>query len=329
MPTKLWVFIEQFQNVLAQSSLEALGEARRLNAEMSGDGVTALLCGHNLGGLAQDLIAHGADEVLLADDASLAEFRAEPYTTLLVQLAQTHKPEVILAGATTRGRDLLGMASVDLNCGAIADAIALTYADGKVQATRPVYAGKLLSTVMCDERRPQLISLRPRAFPKPEPDAARTGTVTPVAPALPEESIPLKVVDYVMEQGQVSLADAKIIVSGGRGVGGPEGFAPVRELAQALGAAVGASRAAVDAGWIPYAHQVGQTGKTVGPDLYIACGISGAIQHQAGMRSSKTIVAINKDAEAPIFRLARYGVAGDLFKIVPALTAEFKKRLGK
>ncbi len=329
MPTKLWVFIEHFKGVVAQSSLEALGEARRLNGAMGGAGVTALLFGQGVADLAREVIAHGADEVLLADEATLAEFRSEPYTALLVKLAQEHRPEVILAGATTRGRDLLGMAAVDLNCGAMADVIALTYADGNVQATRPVYAGKLLATAMADGRRPQLISLRPRAFPKPEPDPARTGVVTPVAPVLAEEAIPLKVLDYVVEQGQVSLADAKIIVSGGRGVGGPEGFAPIRELAQALGAAVGASRAAVDAGWIPYAYQVGQTGKTVSPDLYIACGISGAIQHQAGMRSSKTIVAINKDAEAPIFKLARYGVVGDLFKIVPALTAEFKKRLGK
>ena len=329
MPTKLWVFVEQFKGVVAQSSLEALGEARRLNEEMGGAGVTALVFGQGVADLAGEIIAHGADEVLLADDATLAEFRSEPYTALLVKLAQEYRPEVILAGATTRGRDLLGMAAVDLNCGAIADAIALTYIDGKVQATRPVYAGKLLATVMADDRRPQLISLRPRAFPKPEPDPARTGVVIPAAPVLAEDAIPLKVLDYVVEQGQVSLADAKIIVSGGRGVGGPEGFAPIRELAQALGAAVGASRAAVDAGWIPYVHQVGQTGRTVSPDLYIACGISGAIQHQAGMRSSKTIVAINKDAEAPIFKLARYGVVGDLFKIVPALTAEFKKRLGK
>jgi electron transfer flavoprotein alpha subunit len=329
MPNKIWVFIEQFKGAIAQASLEAVGAARKLNSEMGDSGVTALLFGQGVQSLAQDVIAHGADEVLLADDATLNDFRAEAYGALLVKLAQAHKPEVILAGATTRGRDLLGLVAVDLNSGSIADAIGLKVVNGAIHATRPVYAGKLLSDVTCDERRPQLVSLRPRAFPKPEPDASRIGVITPVSAALAEEAIPTKVVDYAVEQGQVSLADAKIIVSGGRGVGGPEGFAPVRDLAQTLGGALGASRAAVDAGWIPYAHQVGQTGKTVSPDLYIACGISGAIQHQAGMRSAKVIIAINKDAEAPIFKLARYGVVGDLFKIVPALTTEFKKRLGK
>jgi len=329
MPNKIWVFIEQFKGAIAQASLEAVGAARKLDSEMGDSGVTALLFGQGVQSLAQDVIAHGADEVLLADDATLNDFRAEAYGALLVKLAQAHKPEVILAGATTRGRDLLGLVAVDLNSGSIADAIGLKVVNGAIHATRPVYAGKLLSDVTCDERRPQLVSLRPRAFPKPEPDASRTGVITPVSAALAEEAIPTKVVDYAVEQGQVSLADAKIIVSGGRGVGGPEGFAPVRDLAQTLGGALGASRAAVDAGWIPYAHQVGQTGKTVSPDLYIACGISGAIQHQAGMRSAKVIIAINKDAEAPIFKLARYGVVGDLFKIVPALTTEFKKRLGK
>ena len=325
MANKIWVFIEQEKGNLAQPSLEALGEARRLAGS---GGVTALLFGQNVTGLAPTLFAHGADEVLLADDATLAEFRVEASGGLLVKLARAQQPEVVLAGATTRGRDVLGWAAVDLESGVLADVIALDYADGKLSATRPVYAGKLQSTVVA-QRRPALASLRPRAFPKPEPDAARTGSVVSVAPALAEAELATKVVETVVEDGRVSLADARIIVSGGRGVGGPEGFAPVRALAETLGAAVGASRAAVDAGWIPYAHQVGQTGKTVSPDLYVAIGISGAIQHQAGMRSAKTIVAINKDPEAPIFKLARYGVVGDLFKVVPALNAEFKKRLGK
>ncbi|MEP7358105.1 MAG: electron transfer flavoprotein subunit alpha/FixB family protein [Anaerolineales bacterium] len=327
MTNKIWVLIEQAKGAAAHSSLEALGVAQHLAGQMGG-GVSALLFGQEVSGLAQALIEAGADEVVTADDATLADFRAAPYAALLVKLAREEQPEVILAGATTRGRDTLGMAAVDLEASALADVTELSYADGRLRATRPVYAGKLVAEVTGD-RKPLLVSLRPRAFPQPEPDATRTGTVRTVPPAMPEDEIDLKVVDYAVEDGRVSLADARIVVSGGRGVGGPEGFAPVRELAQTLGGAMGASRAAVDAGWIPYAHQVGQTGKTVSPDLYIAAGISGAIQHQAGMRSAKTIVAINKDAEAPIFKLARYGVVGDLFKILPALTAEFRKRLGK
>jgi electron transfer flavoprotein alpha subunit len=189
-----------------------------------------------------------------------------------------------------------------------------------------VYAGKLLSTVFITDGT-QVISLRSRAFPQAE-STGNTGTADWVDVAVDEDDIPSKGVGVKEKGGGVSLTDASIIVSGGRGVGGPEGFDPVRELAEALGGALGASRAAVDAGWIPYDHQVGQTGKTVSPDLYIACGISGAIQHQAGMRTSKVIVAINKDADAPIFKLAQYGIVGDLFAVVPALTEEFSSRLG-
>jgi electron transfer flavoprotein alpha subunit len=194
-----------------------------------------------------------------------------------------------------------------------------------VQVTRPVYAGKLLSTVFVTEGT-QVITLRSRAFPQAEVTGA-TGAAEWVETAVTEADIPTKVVGFEAKEGGVSLTDASIIVSGGRGVGGPEGFDPVRDLAGVLGAAVGASRAAVDSGWIPYEHQVGQTGKTVSPDLYIAAGISGAIQHQAGMRTSKLIVAINKDAEAPIFKLAQYGIVGDLFQVLPALTEEFRKRM--
>jgi electron transfer flavoprotein alpha subunit len=327
MPNKVWVFIEQVKGIIAPPSFEALGEARRL-ADIQGGAVSGLLFGHNVAGLAAVISAHGADEVLLADDATLADFRAEAYGSLLVRLAREQQPDLILAGATTRGRDILGWTAADLETSALADVIALGYTDGRLTATRPVYAGKLMAGTVA-LKSPALVTLRPRAFPKPEPDASRAGVVVSVAVSLKEADLATKVVDTLVDEGRVSLADARIIVSGGRGVGGPDGFAPVRALAATLGAAVGASRAAVDAGWIPYAHQVGQTGKTVSPDLYIAVGISGAIQHQAGMRSAKTIVAINKDPDAPIFKLARYGVVGDLFKIVPALDAEFKKRLGK
>ena len=327
MSNKIWVWVEQSKGVVAHASLEALGEAQRLAGQMGG-GVSALLFGQGVAGLADELIANGADEVLLADDATLADYRAEAYAGLLAKLARDEQPEVVLAGASTRGRDTLGMAAVDLDTSAFADVTELHYAEGQLRAIRPVYAGKLLAEVV-GERKPLLISLRPRAFPQPEPQPGRHGSVRTVPPALAEDQIGVKVAGYAVEDERVSLAEARIVVSGGRGVGGPEGFAPVRDLVQTLGGALGASRAAVDAGWIPYAHQVGQTGKTVSPDLYIAAGISGAIQHQAGMRSAKTIVAINKDPEAPIFKLARYGVVGDLFKILPALTAEFKKRLGQ
>ncbi|MER3543908.1 MAG: electron transfer flavoprotein subunit alpha [Chloroflexota bacterium] len=324
----VWVWVEQFRGRAAIPSWEALGQARRL-ADQLGAQAVACVFGHNVESIAQESIAHGADKVFLADDATLAEFRVEPYAALLTRLAQAHQPGIILAAATTRGRDTLGAVSADLEAGLMADAIGLDLENGTLVVTRPVYAGKLIAKVMCPERRPQMATLRPRAFPRPQADPARTGEIVTVPPALNEDQIASKVVDFLAEEGKVSLADASIIVSGGRGVGGPEGFKPLFELAEVLGAAVGASRAAVDAGWIPYAHQVGQTGRTVSPDLYIACGISGAIQHQAGMRTAKVIVAINKDPEAPIFKLARYGIVGDLFKVVPALTQEFKRRLGK
>jgi len=327
MGKDIFVWIEQFHGQIASPSLEAIGAARRLSETLGGQ-VCACLFGQDVQGLAQEVVAHGADKVFLADDPTLADFRLEPYTTLLTQLAREHQPEAILLGATSCGRDLGPAVAVDLAAGCVADCTSLDVEDGRLVATRPIYAGKLLSTCTVPDKRPAVFTIRARVFPKPEPDPSRTGEVTPVPPALTEDQIATKVVGLQETEGGVSLTDAAIIVSGGRGVGGPDGFGPIRELAQALNGAFGASRAAVDAGWIPYEHQVGQTGKTVSPDLYIACGISGAIQHQAGMRTSKVIVAINKDPEAPIFQLANYGIVGDLFKLVPALTAELKKRFG-
>ena len=328
MANKVWVYIDQFKSTPAQASWEAVGVGVKLAAELGG-GVTALVFGSGVESLAQKAFEYGASSVLLCDDASLADYRLEPYAALLAKLAAEQKPEVILGPTNSRVRELFGASSVDLSTGVVVDAIAVELKDGSVYVTRPVYAGKLLSKVVSKERRPQMITLRPRAFPMPPAAAGKSGEVVKVSPALAEDALVTKVADYVVEEGQVSVDGAAIIVSGGRGVNGPEGFEPVRNLAKVLGGAVGASRAAVDAGWIPYSHQVGQTGKVVSPDLYVACGISGAVQHQAGMRTAKVIVAINKDPDAPIFNLAKFGVLGDLFEIVPVLTEEFKKKLGK
>lgn len=327
MSNDIFVWVEQFKGQAASVAWEAIGLARKLSPAVGGQ-VVACVLGQGVQPLAQQAISFGADRVFVCDDATLNEYRIEPYAAVLAKLVNEHQPAAVLMGATSRGREMSGALSADAGIGAIADCTGVEFQDGRFVVTRPIYAGKLYSVVE-PVRTPVIISLRNRAFPKPEPDAARSGEIVAVAPVLSEEAIASKVSGWIIEEGQVNLADARIIVSGGRGVGSADGFKPIRELAAVLGGAVGASRAAVDAGWIPYAHQVGQTGKTVSPDLYVACGISGSIQHQAGMRTAKLIVAINKDPEAPIFNLARYGVVGDLFQIVPPLTEELRKRLGR
>lgn len=320
----VWVFLENKNGNIVTGSREAVAAARTL-ADGLGQSVTGLVFGENVSGVADAAFDLGVDAVLGADDATLGHFRVEAVGPLLTKLAQEHNPSVILASASSRGRDLAAWVAADLDAGLVSDGVSLAVAGSTIKVTRPVYAGKLMSDVFATSST-QVITLRNRAFPQAE-STGKSGSPTWVDAAVGEDDIPTKVVSFEGKEGTVSLTDASIIVSGGRGVGGPEGFAPVKELADTLGGALGASRAAVDAGWIPYEHQVGQTGKTVSPDLYIASGISGAIQHQAGMRTSKIIVAINKDPDAPIFKLAQYGIVGDLFKVLPALTAEFKKRL--
>lgn len=324
----VWVWIEHKDGQAASVSWEALGLARRLADEQNVSAV-ALAFGSGAAQVAQEAIERGADRALVCDDATLSEYRVEAYAGLLSKLAAERQPGFILAGATTRGTDMMGAVSVDLRAGLIADVTEVSLDGGRILATSPVYSGKLLATVTIPEPggAPQLLTVRSRAFAAAERDASRSGEVETVEPALAEDDIAVKVLGFEPAGSEVSLADASIIVSGGRGVGGPEGFEPLRELAETLGAAIGASRAVVDAGWIPYEHQVGQTGKVVSPDLYIACGISGAVQHLAGMRTSKVIVAINSDPEAPIFKVAQYGIVGDLFEIVPALNEAFKQRL--
>ncbi len=348
MTNKIWVYVDQFKGEALPASWEAVMVARK-TADEIGAGVTAVVIGSGVEGLAKTAIQYGADEVLLADDASLEDYRAEMYTATLVKAAGEGEPDVVFFPTSTRGREIAGMAAIDLNSGVLADVTALENDGGTLTATRPVYAGKLLAKVQCSAK-PQMVTLRVRSFGKAEADQGRSGDIKNIEPGMADGDAVTKVVGYAESAGGVSLTDASVIVSGGRGVsnradlevpGGitdekeqeiwraHQGFKLVGDLAEVLGAAVGASRAAVDAGYIPYSNQVGQTGKVVSPDLYIACGISGAIQHQAGMRTSKVIVAINKDSEAPIFKLARYGVVGDLYDILPALTAAMKERLGK
>jgi electron transfer flavoprotein alpha subunit len=326
MTAKIWVYIDQFRGSPSTASWEAIGAAKNLS---EGAPVTALVFGDGVDGIVKQAFEHGADRVFVCDHATLADYRLEPYVGLLSKLAEDEKPDLVLAASSTRVKDIFSTAAVDLGAGVVGDAIDIVLEDGQTKVTRPVYAGKLLSTVVLKKDRVQLVIIRPRAFQAPEQTVGRVGELVQIEPLMEEVSITTKVAEYIVEEGQVRVDGAAIIVAGGRGVGGPEGFEPLRHLASTLGGAVGASRAAVDAGWIPYSHQVGQTGKVVSPDLYIAAGVSGAIQHLAGMRSSKVIVAINKDSEAPIFNLATYGVVGDLFNIIPCLTVEFKRKLGK
>jgi electron transfer flavoprotein alpha subunit len=346
MPNKVFVYLDHFKGEAPPASWEALGAARDA-ARSLGGGVTAVVIGADVESLAQAALEYGADEVLLAQDPALEDFLPEPYTDALSAVVSDHGPEILIMPTTDRTRELAGMLSVDLNAGVIPDIVDLEVVDGRLVTTRPIYAGKLLSKVI-SKTTPQILTLRSRSFPKPEPEAGRQGTINRIEVQVhPPAS---EVLGYTEAAKGVTLADASVIVSGGRGVvnnprleppsditdekeqeiwRAQQGFEMIGDLAEVLGAAVGASRAAVDAGYIPYSHQVGQTGKVVSPDLYIACGISGAIQHLAGMRTSKTIVAINKDPEAPIFKLARFGVVGDMHQVVPALTAALKQRLGK
>lgn len=319
---KAFVFIEHDNEQMAPISREALAAAKR---DIGAD-VTAVIFGSEGDDIAEQAFAYGADQAIVCDDDSLDSGLLEAAGPLAIEIINENEPDIFMAGGSISGRDLCAWVAYDLDAGYIADVNDLRVEDGKVIATHPVYAGKLRSEAFVTEGL-QVISTRNRAFAALDESDDVDGDIDYADAVVDEDDITTSVEGIEEKEGGVSLTEASIIVSGGRGVGGPEGFEPVQALADALGGAMGASRAAVDAGWIPYAHQVGQTGKTVSPDLYIACGISGAIQHQAGMNTSKVIVAINKDGDAPIFKLARYGVVGDLFDIVPALTEEFKNRL--
>jgi electron transfer flavoprotein alpha subunit/NAD-dependent dihydropyrimidine dehydrogenase PreA subunit len=321
----VWVWVEQFDGSAHPISWEMMGQGRRL-ADVLGTQLTACVLGEGMAPVAHEAIAYGADRVLVADDPALANYRTEPYARVLVDLVRRERPEIFLLGASSRGRDLAGSVATELYTGLTADCTGLEIdsATRGLLQTRPAYGGNIMATIVTPQHRPQMATVRHRVFEVPPPDFQRPGEVVPVPVDLDAASMVTQILDFIRGDEQVNLADARIIVSGGAGLGGSDGFAPLRALADVLGGAVGASRAAVDAGWIPYAHQVGQTGRTVRPDLYIACGISGAIQHRAGMSTARVIVAINTDPHAPIFDIAHYGIVGDCMQVVPLLT----ERLG-
>ena len=341
----VFVFVETFDGTANNVSWEAIGAASSVANALNTD-VTAVVFGKNAADIAQEAGTYGAANAIICDDASLEPYRLEPFAALLSQLVADHSPEAVIAVATTRGRELMASSAVDINSGLITEAIELAVDGDAIKVTRTAYAGKVLQD-MSVATGTKFVTLRGRSFAPNAKDASANVTVTSVDPVLAEDAIMVKIESFEAEIGKVNLNDAAIIVSGGRGIANNPKAAPadaedaeiwkaqdgyatvIQPLADTLGAAVGASRASVDAGYIPYDHQVGQTGKNVNPDLYIAAGISGAIQHQAGMRNSKLIVAINKDGEAPIFKISRYGIVGDLYEILPALNEELKKRLGK
>ncbi len=325
----VWVFAEQHKGNVASVALELLGEGRKL-ADKKKTKLSAVFLGHGIRDKVQELISHGADIVYVADDPALKDFNDDSYAAVLTTLAKQHKPEIILAGATAIGRSFFPKVASSLYTGLTADCTALDIeaATGHLHQTRPAFGGNIMATIVTPNHRPQMATVRHKVM-KPAPrDDSRTGDVITVA-YTQSGNLRTNVIRTVEEIGEtVNICEADIIVAGGRGLGSAKNFELVAELAKALGGAVAATRGAVDEGWVPYPHQVGQTGKTVCPKLYIACGISGAIQHVAGMQSSEVIVAINKDPDAPIFNVATYGIVGDVHEVVPIMIKKIREMRG-
>lgn len=321
----VWVFAEQREGELQKVSLELLGEGRKI-ADKLGVKLTALLLGNNVSNLVEELATHGADEVLVAEHELLTHYTTDGYTKVICDLANDRKPEILFIGATFVGRDLGPRVAARLTTGLTADCTSLDIDEnGKfLLATRPAFGGNLMATIACQDHRPQMATIRPGVFTKSD-KVENNAEVIKVDVKLTQEDVRTKVIEIVKEKKDiVDISEANFIVSGGRGVGSKENFKLLEELAEALGGTVGGSRAAIEKEWLDKNLQVGQTGKTVRPTIYIACGISGAIQHVAGMQDSDLIIAINKDANAPIMKLADYAIVGDLTKVLPELTAQVK-----
>jgi len=323
MAKGIWVFAEQREGQVKKVAFELLSEGRKI-ADQLGEELAAVVVGKDVAGLADSLGAHGADKVYVVEGDALENYTTDGYTKAVADLVQQNEPSALLLGCTVTGRDLAASVAQRLETGLMTDCTAMELADGQLVFTRPIYAGKAFVKASCPDARPVMATIRPNTFAVAP--AAKTPEVVKVA--ADAGNIRQAIKDIIRQiSTRPELTEADIIVSGGRGMKGPENFPVLEALADVIGAAVGASRAAVDAGWISHSFQVGQTGKTVSPVLYIACGISGAIQHLAGMSSAKCIVAINKDEEANIFKVADYGIVGDLFEVVPILAEELKKVL--
>lgn len=317
----VWVFAEQRGGKLMPVVIELLGEGRKL-AEQIGTELCAVLLGENVADLARECIGYGADKVYVADAPELKDYTTDAYTKVIYEAIQQYKPEIVLCGATHIGRDLGPCLSVKCETGLTADCTKLEIdpVDHKIMQTRPAFGGNLMATIVCPEHRPQMSTVRPGVMEKAAFDPDRTGEIVTLQPVFADGDLRVKVLEIVKNlENAVSLTDAKVIVAGGMGLGSKEGFDLLAKLADRLGGVVAASRACVDAGWAPHSWQVGQTGTTVKPAIYIACGISGAIQHVAGMKDSGYIVAINKNPSAAIFELADYGIVGDLYDVIPAI----------
>jgi electron transfer flavoprotein alpha subunit len=324
MAANYWIYAEITGSAFRKTTFELLGLACSLSGKSGGE-TTAIV----LGQIDEDSLAKlgkaGANKVLYCNEEIVTEYSTEGYATIIANLAKAQKPTAIFFPATARGKDLAPRLAAKLAVGMASDCTALTLSDNqRIIFTRPMFAGKIIAKVECTGA-PQIATIRPNAFPYPSLDDSKKAEIVKINAGITPDVIRTRIVETVAGDAEVNLTDAGIIVSGGRGMRDGANFAIIRELAKALGAAVGASRAAVDAGWIPQAHQVGQTGKTVSPNLYIACGISGSIQHRAGMSTAKCIVAINTNPEADIFKIADLGIVADLFQVVPALTEELKK----
>ena len=328
MANDVWVYIEHKEGETTPMSFELLGIGKSLANEL-GSGLCAFVIGDKIENTAKEAFQCGASKVYAVEASIFKTFNAEAYSKAASFLLDKHKPEIALFRATSQGTDVAAASAAHLGFGLCTDSIGIKVEGGQIKLTRAAFGGNYSVTVVNEKAKPQIATVRPKAFAMPEKEPSKSGEVVKETFTVAEADLNTKFLEFIKSKVMINLVEADIIVSGGRGTAGEEGFNVLRDLADALGGAVGASRAAVDSGWIPYEHQVGQTGKTVKPKIYIACGISGAIQHMAGMKTSDCIVAINKDPEAPIFKIATLGIVGDYKVVVPKMLEKFKSKLNK